>query len=163
MQLLATAASAGVVDKLGRKLLLLISIISMIVCLVLLGVFFFLKDDATTDVSNLGWLPITSLSIYIITFSFGFGPIPWSMIAEVYSNELKPLFSPITGSFNWFLAFLITYFFESLSSAIGIGQTFWLFAGLSVIGVLFVFFRVQETKGKSLIEIQRMLGGNKDL
>lgn len=163
MQLLATFASTVVVDRLGRKLLLLISIVSMIICLVLLGVFFFLQADAGSNVDSLGWLPLTSLSIYIITFSLGFGPIPWLMLGEVYSNELKPLFSPITGSFNWFLAFLITYFFESLSNAIGIGETFWLFAGLSVFGVLFCFFRIQETKGKSLQEIQRMLAGEKFL
>ena len=163
MQVLATLVSSVVVDKLGRKLLLLISIISMIVCLILLGVFFFMKSNDPTSVESLGWLPLTALSIYIITFSLGFGPIPWLMLGEVYSNEMKPLMSPITGSFNWFLAFLITYFFESLSSAIGIGETFWLFAGLSVIGVLFVFFLIPETKGKTLPEIQRMLAGEKNV
>lgn len=163
MHVLATGVSAIVVDRLGRKLLLTISISVVILCLVLLGIFFFMMDQDPSSVSSIGWLPILSLSVYIIAFALGFGPVPWVMLGEVYSSEMKPVASPLSGAFNWFLAFLITYFFQGLSDAIGKGETFWLFAVISVIGLCFVLLIVPETKGKSLAEIQVMLSGGKSV
>lgn len=59
------------------------------------------------------------------------------------------------------LAFVITKTFVNLTDALGQGGTFWLFSGLSVLGTVFVFFIVPETKGKTLMEIQTMLAGEK--
>lgn len=60
--------------------------------------------------------------------------------------------------FNWLFVFLVTKFFKTLVSAIYIYNTFWLFAFVSVLGILFVLFIVPETKGKTLDEIQELLG-----
>jgi Sugar (and other) transporter len=59
-----------------------------------------------------------------------------------------------------FSAFVITKTFTNLKALLGDGETFWLFSGLSVLGTIFVFFVVPETKGKSLNEIQKMLSGD---
>lgn len=59
-------------------------------------------------------------------------------------------------------AFVITKTFVDIVGALGRGGAFWLFSGLSLVGTVFVFFVVPETKGKSLIEIQQILGGNKE-
>jgi Sugar (and other) transporter len=83
------------------------------------------------------------------------------MLSEVYSKEYNALASPVTGAFNWGLAFIITLTFGSISKSIGIGQTFWGFAVLSVIGTIFTFIFVPETKGKSIADIQRILNGDK--
>lgn len=56
---------------------------------------------------------------------------------------------------------MITKTFTDLNSLLGAGQTFWLFSGLSILGTVFVFFVVPETKGKSLNDIQKMLAGEK--
>lgn len=154
---LATLLSAAVVDKLGRKLLLMVSVSIVILCLGLLGIFFYMLDRDETSVEDLGWLPLASLSIYTIVFALGLGPVPWVMLGEVYSNDMKPIASPITGAFNWSLAFLITNTFGMLSDEIGIGETFWMFAVAISFGVLFVIFIVPETKGKSLQEIQLVM------
>lgn len=61
----------------------------------------------------------------------------------------------------FFTAFVITKVFTNLTSLLGQGQTFWLFSGLSILGTVFVFFIVPETKGKSLNDIQIMLAGEK--
>lgn len=163
MQVVAALASASVIDKLGRKILLLTSITIVIICLILLGIFFFMLDQDENSVSNIGWLPLASLSIYMMAFEIGLGPVAWAMLGEIYSNELKLYASPISGAVNWFLAFLITYFFQSLSNAIGIGQTFWMFAVVSFIGFIFIIFVVPETKNKSLQEIQKMLANSNQL
>lgn len=133
----------------------------MTIMLIALGVFFYIQDTDKETAENIGWLPLTSLCIYIIAFALGFGPIPWIIASEVYSKEMSPIASPLSGAFNWGLAFVITATFNSISKGIGIGQTFWIFAGLSALGTAFVLFVVPETKGKSMREIQRMLNGEK--
>jgi MFS family permease len=145
------------VDKAGRKILLLISIIVMTLTLIALGVFFYIADNDKKAAASIGWLPLASLCIYLIAFAVGFGPIPWLMLSEIYIKDYNAIASPLTRCFNWSLAFLITLTFGPISSAIGTGQTFWIFAGLSVVGTIFTFVLVPETKGKSMTDIQKML------
>lgn len=159
MQVIATFVSSLVVDKLGRRILLLASIGVMTICTILLGTFFVLQSNDRDSVENLGWLPIVATSVFIIMFSLGFGPIPWMMVGELFAPDIKGVASSMAGAFNWILAFIVTKTFGNIRDSIGQGETFFLFAGLSVVGILFVFFAVPETKGKSLSEIQVMLAG----
>lgn len=133
----------------------------MTLCLIALGVFFFILETDEESAAYLGWLPLTSLCIYIIFFAIGYGPIPWLMLSEIYSKDYNAIASPITGAFNWILAFAITSTFNPLGDLIGFGPTFWIFAGISMLGTIFTFFFVPETKGKSFADIQRMLAGDK--
>lgn len=133
----------------------------MTLMLVALGVYFFLLDSEYENIDNLTWLPLTSLCIFLVAFSIGYGPIPWLMLSEIYSKDYNAAASPISGAFNWMLAFAITATFGYLSDAIGIGPTFWMFAGLSLVGTFFSLFIVIETKAKSMTEIQRLLAGEK--
>uniref|UniRef100_A0A336LQF3 Facilitated trehalose transporter Tret1 n=1 Tax=Culicoides sonorensis TaxID=179676 RepID=A0A336LQF3_CULSO len=157
IQVVATFISSLVVDKLGRRLLLLFSIVVMGICLCGLGVFFYLKDEESEIIDNLGWLPITSLCIFMIAFSLGFGPVPWLMAGELFAPDIKGFLGAIAGTTNWLLAFVITKFFASLSEGIGNGPTFWLFMGFCVVGFVFVLLFVPETKGKSFQHIQDQL------
>lgn len=83
------------------------------------------------------------------------------MISEVYTKEYNAFASPLSGAYNWGLAFLVTMTFTPISDAIGKGETFWGFAVICVVGTLFTFFYVPETKGKSFADVQRMLNGEK--
>ncbi|XP_055379051.1 facilitated trehalose transporter Tret1-2 homolog isoform X2 [Condylostylus longicornis] len=158
MQVIATTVSVLVVDRLGRRILLLISGAVMAICTILLGVYFYMKSNDASSVQGLGWLPVTCLCLFIIVFSLGYGPVPWLMMGELFPTDIKGVAGSIAGTFNWVLAFIITKTFVNLKDALGQGETFWLFAGLTVIGCVFVAFCVPETKGKSLAEIQQMLG-----
>lgn len=80
-------------------------------------------------------------------------------LKDMFSN---PITEQINKKFSIFLAFVITKTFTNLKDLLGDGPTFWLFSGLSILGTVFVFFVVPETKGKSLNEIQQMLSGEKD-
>lgn len=124
-----TIVGALLVDYLGRRILLLVSIIGMTLCTTALGVFFFLLEQDETVADTLSWLPLTSLSIFLITFAIGYGPVVWLMIGEVYSKELSGFVSPFTGAFNWMFAFVITLSFRPIADAITIGPTFWIFSG----------------------------------
>lgn len=127
--------------------------------LVALGVYFFLLKQESEAIDSLGWLPLTSLCIFLVAFSIGYGPIPWLMLSEIYSKDYNAIASPISGAFNWLLAFAITATFGYITDWIGIGPTFWIFGGLSFLGIIFSLFVVIETKAKSMSEIQRTLEG----
>ena len=77
---LSTLVSVVLVDRLGRRVLLLASDAIMTLCLLTLGVFFQLKSSDSAD--GLGWLPLVSLMLYVFSFSIGFGPIPWLMMSK---------------------------------------------------------------------------------
>lgn len=158
IQTVATFISTLIVDRLGRRILLLISDSVMALCSLLLGVFFILDKQGEAG-SSLGWLPLTSVCIFIVVFSLGYGPIPWMMVGELFPPHIKGFASSLSCLLNWILAFLVTKFFSDLVTEFGEHTTFWIFCVISIIGTLFVFFIVPETKGKSLDEIQRQLGG----
>lgn len=131
----------------------------MALCTIALGIYFHLKSQDEANVTNLGWLPIAAMCIFIVMFSFGFGPVPWLMMGELFAQDIKGFAAALAGTTNWLLAFLITKTFTSLRASLGSGGTFWLFSGLTILGAVFVFMFLPETKGKSLAEIQELLGG----
>lgn len=166
MQIFGTLLASVIVDKLGRKLLLIVSDLFMGISIIVLGLFFTLKERDLVDSSTLtdiGFLPVLSLCVFIIMFSIGYGPIPWMISSEVFPPEIKTFASAAAGTFNWFLAFLVTKFYLDLKEAFGGDVVFYIFGVISLIGTVFVVFFVPETKGKSFDEIQRELNGEKSI
>lgn len=156
VQLVACCATPLVVERLGRRLLLFVSAVGMLVSEVPLGLYFYLKDDGR-DVSAISWLPIVSLIVYIITYNFGFGPLPWTVMGELFPSNVKSTASSLTASICWLLGFVLTKFFTAASEEIGMAGSFWLFAGFCLLAAVFVFTYVPETKGKTFQEIQSIL------
>lgn len=152
VQMLSTFAGVVLVDRLGRKMLLLLSDAIMAVCLLALGVYFYLKSVDNAD--DLGWLPLVSLMLYIFAFSVGFGPIPWLMMGELFAPEVKGTASGVATFFNWTLAFIVTLTFTPLVDGITEAGVFWLFCAICFAGVGYVTVFCYETKGKTLQEIQ---------
>ncbi|XP_042873724.1 facilitated trehalose transporter Tret1-like [Penaeus japonicus] len=157
VQVLATAVASVLMDKAGRKILLIISSAAMTVSLVSLGVFFYLKDNG--DVSALGWLPITSLIIFIASFSIGYGPIPWLMMGELFSANVREAAGSLSTMANWSISFIVTLLFEPLQDAIHEYGVYWIFGGVCAINLVFCVLVVPETKGKTLQEITALFGG----
>lgn len=162
VQVVATLMSTVVVDKLGRKVLLIVSGALMGICGIALGVFFNIKKDGSNPqlVADISWLPLVSLCIFIVAFSLGFGPIPWMLSGDLCTPAIKATVSSTAGTFNWILAFIITTVFADMRSSMGDDGAFWFFAGISLVGVPLVYLFIPETKGKSIDEIQLILGGD---
>ncbi|PSN36458.1 hypothetical protein C0J52_18340 [Blattella germanica] len=158
IQVIATFLSTLIVDRLGRRILLLISDSVMAICALALGVFFYMLDAVEDDVSSYNWLPLVSVCLFIVVFSLGYGPIPWMMMGELFSPQIKGVASSLACLLNWILAFLVTRFYSDLVNEIHSYSTFWIFAGISALGTVFVLIFVPETKGKSMDEIQADLG-----
>lgn len=160
VQTIATYASSLLVERAGRRLLLLQSCIIMGLCLIILGVYFKLQLDSV-NVASFGWLPLVCLVLFIISFSMGFGPIPWMMMAELFPVEFRGPATGVTVITNWCLVFVVTLFFPIMKDAIGIYSCFWFFASFMVVCVFFVFFLIPETKGKTVTQIQAILAGKR--
>lgn len=151
-QVVFSLLAFAVADKFGRKILLSFSNTLMGVGLVGIGMFFMLEDP-----SSFQWLPVTSLSIFIIAFSIGMGPVSYILLGELFLQEAKAYVAPIGQTLNFFLTFVIGLTFPMLTAAIGMGPTFFIFAGFCFMALLFTIFVIPETKGKSTIEIQYLL------
>lgn len=125
----------------------------MSICLASLGIYFYLQLSSYTLV------PIACIALFIIVFSIGFGPIPWLMIGELFPNKMKGIAGSISAAFNWSLAFTVTKLFQNMLNLFGNGITFLIFGMICAIGTAFVYFRVPETKGKDISEVQAILSG----
>lgn len=147
-------------DRAGRRVLLLISDSVMAVCLGSLA-FYFWQLEHGVDVSAFKLVPLISLGVYISTFALGFGPIPGVMIGELFSPEFKGLAIGIVCVLASLIEFCVVKSYQTLLNNYDRGITFGLFAGCCVVGTMFVFFLVPETKNKSLQEIQEELSGKK--
>lgn len=145
------------VDKLGRKILLIMSSLGSCLTAASLGTFFYLKTNSY-DVSSLNWLPIASLILFIIAFNLGLGPLPWTISGEIFSSNIKSLASCITCVVCLLGSFLITMVFPSMVKYWGMAFTLWFFSGGGMLAFIFTVLVVPETKGRSLKEIQELLG-----
>lgn len=160
-QAVATFVSSLIVDRLGRRKLLLFSGLIMSVSTLLIGLFYTLRERDIINgdnISSYGALPVASLCMFVVAFSLGYGPIPWMISGEIFIPEIKSVASSVAGSINWFLAFLITKFYLDVADAMGKDNTFYAFTWFSLSGVAFVYYSVIETKGKSIGQIQSELG-----
>lgn len=156
-QVVSTFVSSLIIDRLGRKVLLITSGVTMSICTTLLGMYFSLKDHSLVSdhtLAALGFLPIVSLCVFMIMFSLGLGPIPWVIASEICTPEFKSTVTSAGGMLNWFLAFLVTKFYFQLDTAIGGDVMFYIFSVCSISGAVFTYFVIPETKGKSLHQIQ---------
>ena len=158
MQVGSTILGALVMDKLGRRALLLSSSFLMVISISTLGAFFYIKQnlnnaDLATKIES---IPVVSLSVFIFSFSIGFGPIPWLMMSELFSPKVRGMASSLATLFNWSLAFCVTKFFADMVLAISEAKSFWVFGGITFVTFLFCLLFVPETKGKTLENIQAM-------
>ncbi|XP_043278855.1 facilitated trehalose transporter Tret1-2 homolog [Venturia canescens] len=160
MQVTAVFLFTLVVDKWGRRPLLVVSGTAMFLSLLVLGVYFYLDSNGSAIVEAFRWLPIVCISAFNIAVSFGFDPIPWMMIGELFSPQIKGIAGSSACLLNWLMSFLVTKFFSALKKQIGAHGTFWIFSGICALSVAFVVLAVPETKGKTLDEIQKELASS---
>lgn len=154
----ATFMATVLIDRLGRKILLYISEVAMIITLFTLGTYFYYKNSGN-DVSHIGWLPLVSFVLYVIGFSSGMGPIPWLMLGEILPGKIRGSAASVATAFNWTCTFIVTKTFADIIAAIGNHGAFWFFGFICIIGLFFTIFYVPETQGKSLEEIERKMMG----
>ncbi|KAK4374324.1 hypothetical protein RND71_005001 [Anisodus tanguticus] len=156
IQVVATAIATWLVDKTGRRLLLIVSSAGMAVSLLIVAVAFFLKgfvDADSTLYGILGIISVVGVVLMVVAFSLGMGPIPWLIMSEILPVKIKGLAGSVATLANWFCSWVITAS-APLLLAWSSGGTFTLYTIVCAFTVAFVAIWVPETKGKSLEEIQ---------
>lgn len=156
LQVIMVALSTVLADRWGRKLLLMISILTCAISLYPLGLYFFLKHE-NFDVSQLWFLPIVCIMLFFVGFNFGLSTVPWTLTGELFTTEAKATASSITSITYFAMAFIMSLLFPHMRDLIGFHGVFWFCGSSSVIHAVFVYLFLPETKGKSFQEIQRLM------
>ncbi|CAG7836084.1 unnamed protein product [Allacma fusca] len=153
----ATLVANVFIDRLGRKVLLAISDVAMIVSLTGLGTFFYFKEHYPHFIDGLGWIPLGSFMVFVIGFSLGAGPIPWLMLGEIFPGRIRGAGGAIMTAFHWILTFIVIKAFPAFIAKFGTYTAFFLFEAVCIFGLVFIKYYVPETRNRSLEEIERKL------
>jgi len=142
------------VDRWGRKPLMLFGAAGLAVIYVALGYCYHLKA-AGGGVSPVLFLVLVLAAIG--TYSMSLAPVVWVLISEIFPNRIRGTAMSIAVGFLWIACFLLTYTFPIFKTLLGVSVTFWIYAGICVAGFLVILFRLPETKGKTLEQIEKEL------
>lgn len=151
-----TSVAVLVVDRVGRRKLLILSEFFISVSFCMLGSFFLLQEQGSFSPA---WLPLASLVLFAVAYSLGMGPLPWVLNSELFSREAKSMSSSLGAASNWLCSFLVVKFAPSLEAAVGTGTTYLAFAGLAAAGTLLIVVAVPETRGRTEEEVAKLWGG----
>jgi sugar porter (SP) family MFS transporter len=151
INVLFTIVSIWLLDKVGRRPLLLGGLSGMIISLAALGIAF--KFTVVLG-SAMKWVTVGSLLCYIASFAISLGPICWLIISEIYPIRIRGLAMSIATLTNWASNFIIALTFLVLVKHLGEAHTFWLYAAIGFLGLIFCYFYIPETKGHTLEEIE---------
>jgi len=139
-------------DKVGRRVPLIAGTVGTVIGLIVLGWYF---TTSTSFQHHQAWIALAAMLFYIASFEISLGPIFWVMIAEIFPLRSRAKAMALCTVFNWLFNFFVSYFFLDAVAAIGRSGTFWMYAGLGVLAVIFFAWRVPETKDRSLEQIER--------
>lgn len=156
-----TLVAVAFLDRAGRRPLLLIGLAGMAVSLVVVSLSFLklgsgTRGTRTTGISDAGIFLLVGVVLFIAFYAMSIGPVAWTVINEIYPGPIRGRGVAVASATHWGTEYLITQFFLSLLGVLGRAGVFALFAGLCVLGFLFIWRYLPETKGKTLEQIQQM-------
>lgn len=149
VNVLMTVVSLRLLDRVGRRPLLLTGIAGMIASLTALGFVFQLGSHSAA----FGWLAVVSVMLYVGSFAISLGPIFWLLISEIYPLRVRGVAMGVATMTNWSFNLIVALTFLLLVESLGPSYTFWLYAVVSISSLLFSYSLVPETKGRTLEEI----------
>ena len=159
VNVLATVIAIAFIDRIGRRKLLLAGLLGMGISLAVVGGAFryiaATAPQAAAGPTAAGVITVIALVAFIICFfAFSLGPVTWTVINEIFPAHIRGRGVALATAVNWGSAFLVSQGFLSLVESVGNSITFWLFAVFCVLGWIWVYYSVPETKGQTLEEIQ---------
>lgn len=148
-----TTVASSLMDKQGRKSLLLISFTGMAASMMLLSLSFTWK--VLTPYS--GTLAVLGTVLYVLSFSLGAGPVPALLLPEIFASRIRAKAVALSLGMHWITNFFIGLYFLSVVTKFGISTVYLGFASVCLLAVMYIAGNVVETKGRSLEEIEREL------
>jgi MFS family permease len=151
INVLSTLSSLWLLDRLGRRPLLLGGLCGMILSLLAIALAFFV------EVPFIHWVALIGLMAYVASFAVGMGPVPWLILSEIYPLTIRGQAMGFASFMNWLANYIVAFTFLDLTKYVSTGGTFCIYAAFGVFAFFFVLRRLPETKGKTLGEIERLL------
>lgn len=163
-----TLVATFTVDKLGRKPLLVTGALVMAVAMIVIGCLFDLHlinvnpHGAGGNATSASYLGVASVMVYIMGFSFSWGPVVWVMLAEIFPNAIRGKAMGIAIGAQWIMNFIVSLTFPMLDGSVFLnrhfnhGFAYWLYSAGAILAALFVMRFVPETKGRTLESIQEL-------
>lgn len=148
-----TAIASSLMDKQGRKSLLVTSFSGMAASMLLLSLSFSWKVLAPYS----GNLAVIGTVLYVLSFSLGAGPVPALLLPEIFASRIRAKAVALSLGMHWVSNFVIGLYFLSVVNKFGIGSVYLGFAMVCILAVVYIASNVVETKGRSLEEIERAL------
>src|SRR5689334_1738714 len=145
-----TVLALRLLDRAGRRTLLMVGVSGMVVSLFALGLAFEGGGGSTFDSA----LAIASLMTYVASFAISLGPIFWLLNGEIYPLSVRSKAAGIETMANWTFNFIVSLTFLLLIEALGRSGAFWFYGAVGLLTLVFCWKLVPETKGKPLEEIQ---------
>ena len=153
VNVLATFIAVWLIDRAGRKPLLYAGLGGMLVSLTAIGGVFAIGDSGGGG----GSAAVIAVWFYIACFAFSLGPVPWIIMTEIFPLNVRGRAVSIATMSSWGANLIVSFSFLPLFEAAGAAFTYWSYALVSLLGIVFVWRLVPETKGMSLEEIEEKL------
>ncbi|MCD2425671.1 sugar porter family MFS transporter [Niabella pedocola] len=150
VNMICTLIAMWQVDKLGRKPLMLLGAIGLTILYVISAAL--LKQQSAAA----SWSLLAAIGLYAMSLA----PVTWVLISEIFPNKVRGAATSIAVLALWASYAILTFTFPILAKKLGTYTPFYIYAGICVLGFLFVKFRVKETKGKSLEEMDTVFSGH---
>jgi MFS transporter, SP family, galactose:H+ symporter len=151
VNVLFTIVSMIIIDRVGRRKLYFIGLTGIVIALIALGFTFKLQDSLG---DSLKWLTVALVLIYIVFFAISLGPLGWLIISEIFPLKERGVGMSIGALSNWLFNAIVTFTFLSLINWLNPEGAFWLYAGIGILGLVWGYYFIPETKGVTLEEIE---------
>jgi sugar porter (SP) family MFS transporter len=149
VNLVFTFVALGVVDRGGRRVLMLLGAAGLAVIYTMMGLCY---------QSGVKGVPMLLLVLAAIgCYAMSLAPVTWVVVSEIFPNRIRGAAMSVAVTSLWIACFILTYTFPLLNSHLGPAGTFWLYAAICVAGLVFIFAKLPETKGKTLEQIEKEL------
>jgi SP family sugar:H+ symporter-like MFS transporter len=150
----ATLAAIALIDRVGRRPLLLAGSLGMVVTLAVEAAAF---GSGSVDAAGrlrlsegAGWTGLIAANLYIVAFGVSWGPVVWVMLGEMFANRFRGAALAVAASAQWLANFLVTITFPPLLERLGLAGAYGLYTAASLLSFFFVLRFVPETRGKTL-------------
>jgi SP family galactose:H+ symporter-like MFS transporter len=153
VNVIMTLVAMRLLDRAGRRPMLLWGLAGMAVTLLILAICFWIGLGGA-----LSWVTVICVAAYVGFFAIGLGPVFWLLIAEIYPLAIRGRGMSLATIANWVFNMIVSFTFLDLVNGIGRGPTFLIYALLTLVTIAFTWFLVPETKGRTLEQIGSGLG-----
>jgi len=148
VNLVFTFVAIGLVDRYGRRVLMLTGSAGLAIIYSCLGAFYYAHSRGV----HMLVLVVAAIGCYAMSLA----PVTWVVISEIFPNRVRGAAMSIAVTALWVASFILTYTFPLFNHSLGAAKTFWIYAAICVAGFLFIKARLPETKGKTLQQIEAL-------